>query len=294
MTSHACEACCMSELETSEPVDEVRARARPGVSTLKMLSGRLAIVTGATSGIGAATARLFVQQGARVVGVGRNKAALNALQQETGCGTATADITAPHECERAVSEAVAHLGGLTTLVNCAGVLMPGAIGSTASLKDFEHNFSGNTRSVFEMMQHSIPHMQARAADGSCSIVNISSVNGLQSFGGVATYCAAKAAVDMLSKCAALDLAPSGIRVNAVNPGLVLTELQKRGGLNDEQYAALVKRSLEVTHPLFQARGRAPEAVEVAELIAFLASDKASFITGDSIKIDGGRTCVGAR
>ena len=184
---------------------------------------------------------------------------------------------------------MSHLGGLTTLINCAGVLMPGAIGTTASLKDFEHNFAGNTRSVFEMMEHSIPHLKERSADGSCSIVNISSVNGLQSFGGVATYCAAKAAVDMLTKCAALDLAPFGIRANAVNPGLVLTELQKRGGLNDEQYAALVQRSLEVTHPLFQSRGRAPDPSEVADLIAFLASDKALFVTGDSIKIDGGRT-----
>ena len=163
-----------------------------------MLSGRLAIVTGATSGIGMATAKHFVKEGAKVVGVGRNKAALAALQKETGCGVAEADITAPGACERAVAEAVSHLGGLTTLINCAGVLMPGAIGTTASVKDFEHNFSGNTRSVFEMMEHSIPHLKERSADGSCSIVNISSVNGLLSFGGVATYCAAKAAVDMLT------------------------------------------------------------------------------------------------
>ena len=102
-----------------------------------MLSGRLAIVTGATSGIGMATAKHFVKEGAKVVGVGRNKAALAALQKETGCGVAEADITAPGACERAVAEAVSHLGGLTTLINCAGVLMPGAIGTTASLKDFE-------------------------------------------------------------------------------------------------------------------------------------------------------------
>ena len=142
--------------------------------------------------------------------------------------------------------------------------------------------------------HSIPHLKEAGADANPSIINISSVNGLQSFAGVPTYCAAKAAVDMMTKCAALDLAPFGIRANAVNPGLVLTELQKRGGLNEEQYANLVKRSLEVTHPLFQSRGRAPEPSEVADLIAFLASDKALFLTGDSIKIDGGRTCVGAR
>ena len=206
-----------------------------------------------------------------------------------------ADLTEAGACERAVASAAAHLGGLTTLVNCAGVLQPGAFGTEGcTLANFEHNFAGNTRSVFEMMIHAIPHLKAAGGEANPSITNVSSVNGLQSFGGVPTYCAAKAAVDMLSKCAALDLAPHGIRCNAINPGLVLTELQKRGGLDDAQYAALVQRSLEVTHPLFQSRGRAPEAAEVAELIAFVASDRALFLTGDSIKIDGGRTCVGAR
>jgi len=260
-----------------------------------MLRGKRAIVTGATSGIGAAVAQLFASEGASVVAVGRNAKALTALKSATSCSTVEADLTAEGACERVVRDAVSYMGGLTSLVNCAGVLQPGAFGSDAcNLANFEHNFAGNTRSVFELMVHAIPHMKAAGAEANPSIVNVSSVNGLQSFGGTPTYCASKAAVDMMSKCAAVDLAPFGIRCNSVNPGLVLTELQKRGGLNDDEYAALVKRSLEVTHPLFQARGRAPKAEEVAELIAFLASDKALFITGDSVKIDGGRTCVGAR
>lgn len=245
--------------------------------------------------IGLAVARTFAKEGAQVVAVGRNTQALRTLKAEIGCGSVEADLTEGGACERAVAEATAHLGSLTTLVNCAGVLRPGAFGSDAcTLENYEHNFAGNTRSLFEMMVHSIPHLKKAGAEANPSIINVSSVNGLQSFGGVPTYCAAKAAVDMMSRCAAVDLAPFGIRCNAVNPGLVMTELQKRGGLDDKAYNALVRRSLEVTHPLFQARGRAPEPSEVADLIAFLVSDKALFITGDTIKLDGGRACVGAR
>merc|ERR1712003_558379 len=145
-----------------------------------------------------------------------------------------------------------------------------------------------------MMTHSIPHLKEVGAKACPAIINISSVNGMQSFAGVPTYCASKAAVDMLTKCAALDLAPFGIRCNAVNPGLVITELQKRGGLDDEAYAGLVKRSMEVTHPIFQAYGEPPQGSDAAELVAFLASDKSRFMTGDTVKMDGGRTCLGAR
>ena len=85
-----------------------------------------------------------------------------------------------------------------------------------------------------------------------------------------------------------------MRCNAVNPGVTVTELQKRGGLSDEAYAGFLQRSIEVTHPLGEALGRVAEPAEVASLISFLASDKAAFITGDCVKIDGGRACVGAR
>lgn len=104
----------------------------------------------------------------------------------------------------------------------------------------------------------------------------------------------QAAVDMLTRCAAIDLAEHGIRSVAVNPGVVVTELQKRGGLDESAYAQFLKRSIEHTHPIAAARGKVGEAWEVAELIAFLLSDKAGFITGECIAIDGGRQCLGAR
>ena len=252
-----------------------------------------AIVTGATSGIGAATARHFAKHGATLLATGRNKDALDKLKQETNCHILDADLTLPRACEKVVVEAVKAMDGLTTLVNCAGVLQPGAMGD-ATLENFNFNFAGNVQNQFEMIVHSIPHLKAAGVDAGPSIVNVSSVNGLVSFGGVATYCAAKAALDMLARCAAVDLAPYGIRVNNVNPGLVLTELQRRGGLTEEQYQMLVQRSMEVTHPLAKSLGRCASAEEVAQLIAFLASSDAAFITGDCIKIDGGRGCVGAR
>jgi len=101
---------------------------------------------------------------------------------------------------------------------------------------------------------------------------------------VANYCASKSAVDQLTRCAAVDLAPFGVRSNAINPGVVTTELQKRGGLNEEAYATFLARSIQVTHPLASSLGRVGLPEEVAELIVFLSSDKAKFITGDCVKV----------
>eukprot|EP00995_Heteronema_vittatum_P011403 NODE_7057_length_420_cov_133.253369_g5433_i0.p3 GENE.NODE_7057_length_420_cov_133.253369_g5433_i0~~NODE_7057_length_420_cov_133.253369_g5433_i0.p3 ORF type:complete len:114 (-),score=52.05 NODE_7057_length_420_cov_133.253369_g5433_i0:79-399(-) len=103
------------------------------------------------------------------------------------------------------------------------------------------------------------------------------------------YCASKAAVDHMTRCAAVDLGPLGVRINAVNPGVTRTDLQKRGGMSEEAYAAFLERS-KITHPI----GRIAEPLEVAKLITFLASDNAGFITGAIVPIDGGRACVGAR
>ena len=102
------------------------------------------------------------------------------------------------------------------------------------------------------------------------------------------YCASKAAIDHLTRCAALELAPKGVRVNAVNPGVVVSNLHRRGGMGEEQYAAFLERSKE-THPL----GRPGQPDEIAELIVFLATDRSGWITGDTIAIDGGRhqTCA---
>lgn len=163
----------------------------------------------------------------------------------------------------------------------------------ATLDNFKYNFGANIQSVFEIMQHSIPFLKL-AVDSSPCIINISSVNAKQAFKGCATYCASKAAVDQLSRCASLDLAPFNIRVNVVNPGVVETPLQKRGGMTDEAYTSFLDRSINVTHPIGAALNRVAQAEEVGELVSFLSSKNAAFITGECIAIDGGRQNLGAR
>jgi len=266
-----------------------------------LLAGKLCLVTGATSGIGRATVKVFLNHGAKVFATGRNKQALEQLRDEVfsspqkhWLGIKTGDLTEKGIPQDIVKAAFEELEGLTTVVNCAGVVKPAAFGTEqCNLENYFHNFQGNTQSVFEMMVASIPYLKNQAQKNP-SIINVSSINGQVSFAGVPSYCASKAAVDMFTKCAAVDLAQFGIRVNAVNPGVVTTELQKRGGLSDEAYATFLKRSIEVTHPLGQILGRVATPEEVGELIAYLASDNAAFITGDCIRIDGGRGCLGAR
>jgi NAD(P)-dependent dehydrogenase (short-subunit alcohol dehydrogenase family) len=135
------------------------------------------------------------------------------------------------------------------------------------------------------MQLASPHLIKTKG----SIVNISSVTGLRSFPGVLAYCVSKAGVDQLTRCAALELAAKGVRVNAVNPGVVVTEIHKRGGMSEADYDKFLEHS-KTTHPL----GRVGNAAEVAELVFFLASEKAAWITGATYQIDGGRALTCAR
>jgi len=263
------------------------------------MAGRTAIVTGASSGIGRATSVALAHAGAFVSVTGRNEQGLqetvSRIREKTANASVAAfsgDITNDEDVKRIVKSSVEAFGShkIDILVNCAGILKGGAVGST-DMANFDANFACNTRAVFCFMTECIPFMERQEGELTSSIINVSSVNGLQSFGGVATYCASKAAVDMLTDCAAVDLAPKRIRCNSVNPGVVITELQKRGGQTDEQYQAFLKRSREVTHPL----GRVAEAWEVAEAVFFLAdSTKSDFITGAHLPVDGGRRCLGAR
>lgn len=136
-----------------------------------------------------------------------------------------ADITREGECERMVTKAAEILGGLTTVVNAAGVLYGGATGEV-DLSNYQKNMTCNTQAPFEIVMHAIPHLKDQDKSISRSIVNVSSVNGKQAFAGCVAYCMSKAALDQLTKCASVDLAKHGIRVNSVNPGVIETNLQK--------------------------------------------------------------------
>lgn len=252
-------------------------------------SGKSVIVTGATSGIGRATARAFAREGASVLLTGRDEEALAALaaaMREAGgrASTQTADVTADASPGAIVEAALTAFGGLDVLVNAAGAIATGTI-ETTSDEAWDAMMTLNARAPFRLMRAAAPHLAARKG----AIVNVSSVNGLRSFGGVLAYCVSKAALDHLTRCAALELAPLGVRVNAVNPGVTVTNLHRRSGMDETKYAAFLARSKE-THPL----GRPGEADEVAALILFLASDRAGWMTGETIPIDGGRHLTCAR
>jgi len=245
--------------------------------------GKVAIVTGATSGIGMATARRFAEQGGQVAAAGRTKEILAKLEASK-IKTYAVDLTSERETAEFLGRVVKDFGGIDVLVNAAGIIASGTIENT-TLADYDLMMNINVRSMFQLTQLALPSIIQRKGN----IVNVSSVTGLRAFPGVLAYCVSKAAVDQLTRCAALELAPKGVRVNAVNPGVVRTNLHRNSGMNEDAYAAFVDRS-KTTHPI----GRIGEPEEIADLILFLASSRAGWITGVTYSIDGGRAQTCAR
>ncbi len=254
------------------------------------MRGKVCIITGASSGIGRAAAHLFAENGANVVALGRNEKELKSLRekvQTNNGGTLKiqlADVLEWTQIEKVVNDSIETFGQIDVLVNAAGIILNGSIENTA-LEDWDKMMNVNLRAVFAMMQKCAPYLEETKGN----VVNVSSVAGLRAFPNVLAYCVSKAAIDQLTRCSALELAPKGVRVNAVNPGVVVTALHKRGGMADDDYQNFLERS-KATHPI--GRVGAPE--EVAELIYYLASEKASWITGATYEIDGGRAQTCAR
>ncbi len=252
-------------------------------------AGKIIIVTGATSGIGRATAEAFGREGGSLVLVGRQETVLAEVAAEVRAAgghaaTVAADLTTVDAPERVVSAALAAFGHIDVLVNAAGVIASGALEATTD-EIWDTMMAVNLRAPFRLMRAAAPHLTLRKG----AIVNVSSVNGLRSFPGVLAYNVSKAAVDHLTRCAAIEMAPSGVRVNAVNPGVTVTNLHRRSGMDETKYAAFLERSKE-THPL----GRPGQPDDIAALILFLASDRAGWMTGETIPIDGGRHLTCAR
>jgi NAD(P)-dependent dehydrogenase (short-subunit alcohol dehydrogenase family) len=254
-----------------------------------MSTQRVAIITGSTSGIGRAAAVRLARDGYAILAVGRETGAL--AQTETAvatagaaCATLREDVTKPDAPERIVDAAVTQFGGIDALINAAGIIGSGTIETTDDA-GWDRMMDINVRSLFRLSRAAAPHLIARRG----AIVNVSSVAGLRSFPGILAYAVSKAAVDQFTRCVALELAAKGVRVNAVNPGVVVTNLHRRSGMGEEQYAAFLERSKE-THPM----GRTGTPEEIAELIAFLASPGSGWITGETISIDGGRHLTCAR
>jgi NAD(P)-dependent dehydrogenase (short-subunit alcohol dehydrogenase family) len=250
---------------------------------------KVVLVTGATSGIGHAVAVKFGEAGARVVALGRDQPALREVESAVkNAGgeplTLSVDVTNTEQAQHAIDETISRFGRLDVLVNAAGHISTGSIENT-SLAAWDAMMNVNLRAVFQLMQMAAPHLIKSKGN----IVNVSSVTGLRSFPGVLAYCVSKAGLDQLTRCAALELAPKRVRVNAVNPGVVVTEIHKRGGMSEADYEKFLDHS-KTTHPI----GRVGDPGEIAELVFFLASEKASWITGATYSIDGGRALTCAR
>ena len=214
----------------------------------KEFAQKVLLITGATSGIGKATALRFAEAGASIAAVGRNETALNDLMEQiegkgAGFVAIPADLFREEDAGNAVSKAVEHFGGIDVLVNAAGHISSGTIENT-TLESWDAMLNINLRAAFILMQKALLTLIQRHGN----IVNVSSVTGLRAFPGVLAYCVSKAGLDQLTRCAALELAAKGVRVNAVNPGVVVTEIHKRGGMTEEQYEAFLEHSKE-THPL---------------------------------------------
>ncbi|XP_044178632.1 3-oxoacyl-[acyl-carrier-protein] reductase FabG-like [Acropora millepora] len=248
-------------------------------------NGKVALITGGTSGIGRGTVLLLSKLGCNVAFGGRNKAELDNVaakcketREDAQILPVQGDLEKEEDVKALLDAAIKHFGKLDILVNNAGIVGKGTIENT-SLEDFDKVMNINMRSVFYLTSLAVPYLTETKG----CVVNVSSVTGLRSFPGVLAYCMSKAAVDQLTRCAALELAPKQIRVNSVNPGVIKTEIHKRGGMSEEEYQKFLERCKE-THAL----GRHGEVDEVVSVIAFLASSDSSYMTGASLPVDGGR------
>ena len=251
------------------------------------LEGKVAIVTGATSGIGRATAILMAREGAKTVLVGRDETRGTQVEAEISRngGEATffrTDVSRPEEVEAMVRTAVGKYGRLDVMFNNAGITKQWVYTADFSLEDWQEVIDINLTGVFLGMKYAIPEM---LKTGGGSIINTSSTSGVVVLPGTSAYGAAKAGVIMLTKTAAVEYGSQGIRVNAILPGAILTPMIERG-----IQAAGAPDTMDELGKRFPI-GRIGKAEEVAKLVLFLASDDSSYCTAGTFLVDGGFTAV---
>lgn len=251
------------------------------------IRGRVAIITGGATGIGAATARYFASLGAHVVITGRRSDILNNMASDVGALAVVGDVATDDACNRAVEAAIENFGGLDIVVANAGIVREGAIDSESD-RDWHDTMEINLGGVRRIAKAALP---ALANSCGAAIVNISSAAGLRAIPNACSYVTSKTALIGLTRSMAYDLGPKGIRVNAVCPGWVATEmLEMEMNALARQKKLSLERTIELCTRNYPLR-RFADPLEIAKSIEFLVSDKASFITGIALPVDGGGDVV---
>jgi NAD(P)-dependent dehydrogenase (short-subunit alcohol dehydrogenase family) len=248
------------------------------------LEGKIGIVTGAGSGIGRACAIALASEGARVALVGRRKDRVEALAQEIGDSALaiSADVAKPGEIRRLIDETVSRFGGLNFLLNNAGVLHVGNAEQITE-EQWDHTFNVNVRAVWLLSRAALPQMRKA---GCGSIINVASTLGIVGARNRAAYAASKGAVVLLTKSMAVDHGHENIRVNAICPSFVETDLTA-AVLHQAPDRAAVLRERTAAHPI----GRLGRPDDIAGLSVYLASDESSWVTGAVLPVDGGYLAV---